>query len=186
MHRRWSILLVLLVATTALAAGCTKKDDGGDGGGGDGNTTPTGTTPTSPTGGTGGNSTPQPRPTTQPVTDQGGIQGQFSKSWTLTVPQVSPKLVTVLFNLTGAQPGAPPTALVHLQFAGPDGTVLKSADVGLGASGGNAVAWTFGPADLGATGDYVVSATAAAPAPGAPGLPSGGVGNFQFYGHVEY
>ena len=178
-------LLVLLLAAATLTAGCT-KEDGGDGGDG-GNTTPTGggttTTPPTTNGTTpgGGNA-----PTTAPVTDAGAVQGPFEKSWTLAVPQVSPRMVTVLFNLTGAQAGVPPTARVHLEFLSPEGQVLKSTDVGLGGSG-EAVAWTFGPADVPAPGDYVVRASASAtPAPGAPGLPSGGVGNYQFYGHVEY
>ena len=178
-------LLVLLLAAATLTAGCT-KDDGGDGGG-DGNTTPTGggtttTTPPTQNGTTpGGGSVPQ----TAPVEDAGAIQGPFEKSWVLNVPQVSPRAITVLFNLTGAQPGVPATAKVHLEFLGPDGAVLKSTDVGLGGSG-EAVAWTFGPTDAQTTGDYVVRATATAAAPGAPGLPSGGVGNYQFYGLVEY
>ena len=177
-------LLVLLLAAATLTAGCTNDGDGGDGGDG-GNATPTGgTTTTPPTGnGTtpGGGSTPSPAP----VEDAGAVQGPFEKSWTLSVPQVSPRAVTVLFNLTGAQPGVPATAKVHLEFISPDGTVLKSTDVGLGGSG-ESVAWTFGPADIQTTGDYVVRATATAAAPGAPGLPSGGVGNYQFYGLVEY
>lgn len=183
MTRRWSIL-ALLLAAAVLTAGCT-KGDGGDGGQATTSTPPTGTTTTTPTTPT-GNATPPPRPSPAPVTDSGPIQGQFEKSWTLTVSQVSPRAVTVLFNLTGAQAGAPPTARVHLQFIGPDGAVVTSANIGLGEAG-NAVGWTFGPADVPATGDYVVRATASpSPAPGGPGLPSGGVGNYQFFGLVEY
>lgn len=176
-------LLVLLLAAAMLTAGCTGDD--GDGAGGDGgNTTPTGGTTTPPTGngttpGGGG------APSTAPITDAGAVQGPFEKSWTLAVPQVSPRMVTVLFNLTGAQAGVPPTARVHLEFLSPEGQALKSTDVGLGGSG-EAVAWTFGPADVPTPGDYVVRASASPPAPGAPGLPSGGVGNYQFYAHVEY
>jgi hypothetical protein len=183
MTRRWSSLAFLLAAAV-LTAGCTKDE-------GDGqpttSTPPTGgTTTTPPTTPGGGNSTTPPPASPAPVTDAGAIQGEFTKSWTLTVPALSPRAVTVLFNLTGAQAGAPPTAKVHMEFVAPDGSVLKSTDVGLGGSG-NAVSWTFGPADVQATGDYVVRATAAAsPVPGGPGLPSGGIANYDFYGAVEY
>lgn len=185
MHRRWPILAALLVAALA-TAGCAKEEDmpPGDDGTTTTTTPPTGgaTTTTPPTNGTGGGATPPPAQ--KPVEDAGTINGPFDKSWTIPVPQVSPKVVTVLFNLTGAQAGAPATARVHLDFVSPDGTVLKSAVVGLGES--PSVAWAFQPADIPTAGDYVVKASAAPSPGGAPGLPSGGVANYQLYALVEY
>lgn len=184
MHRRWPILAALLVAALA-TAGCAKEEDTPPGDDGTTTTTtpPTGgvTTTTPPTNGTGGGNPP---PAQAPIEDSGAVNGPFDKSWTIPVPQVSPKVVTVLFNLTGAQPGAPVTARVHLDFVSPDGTVLKSAVVGLGES--PSVAWAFQPADIPTAGDYVLKASAASPGAGAPGLPSGGVANYQLYALVEY
>lgn len=173
--------LAMLLAAAALTAGCTSDDEPGDG-----TTTtspPTGTTTATPP--PGGNTTPPPGPAPQPVTDAGSIAGPFEKSWTITVPRLSPRAVTVNFNLTGAQAGAPPTAKVYLEFASPDGAVLKSTSVGLGGSG-DSVAWSFTAADIAVTGDYVLRASASPPAAGAPGLPSGGVANYELYALVEY
>lgn len=145
-------------------------------------TTPTGTTPTSPT--NGGNSTP-PKPTTTAVVDKGAIQGQFEKAWTINVPVVSPASVTVLFNVTGAQAGAPATAAVYLVFTDPAGKVLKSATLGLGGDPG--VKWSFTAADITSTGDYKLKATSqAATGPVPTGLPSGGVANYDLYAKVDY
>lgn len=181
MTHRWSLVAVLL-ATTVVLAGCTKDED-----------PPAGTTTTTPPTGTtttttptpGGNSTPPPPPAQAPVQDAGDIQGPFTKEWTIPVPLVSPRVMTVLFNLTGIQADAPPTASLHLEFVLPDGTIAKSTGVGVGGAG-NTVAWTFSAADLPQTGDHKVRATANPNPAGGPPLPSGGVGKYQFYALVEY
>jgi hypothetical protein len=184
---RLTLVLVLLVVASAIAAGCIKKEDtnpppsttppsGGS--------PPTGTTPTPTDNGTGtGGGTPPPQ--TQPVKDSGQIQGQFEKSWTLTVPVVAPRDVVVLFNLTGAQAGAPPTAQVYLTFSDPNGKMLKSATIGL--NGPANVQWAFTAADITATGSYTLKATSQpATAPLPQGLPSGGLANYDLFAKVDY
>ncbi|MFA5860361.1 MAG: hypothetical protein WDA16_01570, partial [Candidatus Thermoplasmatota archaeon] len=103
------MLTIVLIGALA-SAGCVKKDP-----------EPTLTTPTidtTPTGeatpptGTGGNTT-TPTPNPEAVKDKGAIQGPFEKTWPIPVPIISPRSVTVLFNVTGAQPGAPATASVY-------------------------------------------------------------------------
>jgi glucose/arabinose dehydrogenase len=178
--RARSILLVLALAGVALA-GCTKKTDEPP------TTTPTptattGATPTTPT----TNTTPAPKPTVAPVTASGAIQGPFEGTWKIALPAVAPKSLAVSFNLTGAQPGAPPTAVVSLVLTGPDAKAIKTATIGLGQSA-NAVAWTLGPADATTVGDYTLKATSQAPpAPVPTNVPSGGVANYALRMAAEY
>src|SRR5213592_3425158 len=107
------VALILVVLAAALAgAGCVKKNE----------PTPTTDVTSTPTATTGSSSTPTTtttpttvtKPSVAPVTDKGQIQGTFDKSWKINVPAISPLDMVVRFNLTGAQPGAPPTALVYL------------------------------------------------------------------------
>lgn len=185
MHPRLSPLVASLVVLAALA-GCVKDDATPPA---DGGTTPVTSTPTPTTpgtgggGGSGGNVQNPP-----PVTDKGSIQGPFDKSWTVPVPAVSPKAVTVVFNLTGVQAGAPPTASVFLAFKDPDGKTIKSAALGVGGSG-NSVNWGFTAADILLTGDYKLVASANPTPGGAPAptpLPSGGLANYDMSATVEY
>lgn len=177
------VLLVVLVLAVAIAsAGCVKKDNPPP----DATmTTPTGTssTPTPPTGGA--NGTSSTKPVVTPVTAKGAIQGPFDMTWKINVPQVSPKDLIVNFNLTGAQPGAPPTASVYLVLSGPDSKAIKTATIGLGGSG-DKVAWTLG-SEAAAIGDYTLKATTQpAPGPAPTGLPSGGVANYDLFMGVDY
>lgn len=179
--RLWSILVVLLASTVALA-GCAKKSDPPPADTTPTPTTVTGTTPTTPT----TNVTPPPKPTVAPVKDTGQIQGQFDKSWKISLPAVSPKELAVLFNLTGVQAGAPPTAVVGLTLNGPDGKSLKAATIGLGQSA-NSVAWKLGPSEAQLTGDYTLKVTAQAPpAPVPTTVPSGGAAIYDLLMQVEY
>ena len=181
MPRRARSLLVLVLLASVALGGCrpssrTPPTDTTPTG-----STPTGTTPTTPT--TNGTTPP---PSVQPVKASGAIQGPFEQAWKITLPAVAPKSFTVAFNLTGVQPGAPPTAVVNILLSGPDGKAIKTATVGLGQSS-DKVAWTLGASEAGTVGDYTLKATAQAPpAPVPTTVPSGGVANYDLLMTVEY
>lgn len=172
---------MLLLA--ASLAGCAKETPPPDSS--TTTTTPTGSTPTTtPTGN--GTTTPPATPNPDPVTDKGAMQGPFDKTWTVDVPAISPKNVAINFNMTGAQPGAPVTAHVSLVLTGPDGKVLKTAELGLGGNG-DKVAWTLSAGDIVSAGALTLKATTgASPGGPAPGIPSGGIANYELYAYVEY
>lgn len=184
------VTFVALLVTAALA-GCTSDAPPADGT----TTPPTGTTPTggtgtTPTGGTGtttpptsGGNTTNPPANPAPVTASGQIAGPFEEEWAIPVPAVSPRAMTIQFNLTGAQPGAPVTASVFLVLKDPQGATVKSANLGLGGSG-DKVDWAFSAADVTATGDYKLQATARSDLP--QPVPSGGVANYQLTATVTY
>lgn len=181
--RTLSLVVASLLVAVALA-GCAKEEQPPPDSTTTTPTTPTGTTPTTPT--DNGTATPPVTPSPAPVSDKGAIQGQFEKSWTIDVPAISPKNVAINFNLTGAQAGAPVTAHVTLVLTGPDNAVLKTAQLGLGGDG-DKVAWTLSAGDIGSAGPLTLKATTgASPGGPLPGVPSGGVGNYDLYAYVEY
>lgn len=180
-------MLVIVLVSALAVAGCVKKDPAPTSTTPTPTTdaTPTGTTPPTSSGGGSGNTSSSPPTSPDAVKDKGTIQGPFEKTFPINVPVISPRSVTVLFNLTGAQPGAPATASVYLAFTDPTGKILKSANLGLG--GVPSVSWSFTAADITSTGTYNLKATAQPPQGPAPtGLPSGGVANYDLYAKVDY
>lgn len=116
------------------------------------------------------------------VADAGDIRGPFEEAWEVGVPQVGASGLHVAFNLTGTQPGAPPTARVRLVMLAPDGAELASALVGLGA-GTDRIQWSFGPAEVAQPGAYLLKAAVVEEA---VGLPSGGLARYAIYAYAEY
>lgn len=167
-------LLLVLLLSMALLAGCTNKGD--DGAPGDNNTPGSGGT-----GGTGGPGAGTADVQDFNLTDSGAIQGPFTKQWDVEVANVGFTNAMVHFALTGAQAGAPPTARVNLVLLDPEGGVVKSAVAGLGGSG-DTIEWTFTAADLSTAGTYTLQATAGDQAP----LPSVGIANYDLMVMVEY
>ncbi|MEA3199907.1 MAG: hypothetical protein QOE90_1335 [Thermoplasmata archaeon] len=115
------------------------------------------------------------------VSDAGPIQGPFARSWPLKVAAVGFRDALVDFNLSGAQPGLPATARLHLSLQDAKGHEIKGEDLGLGADA--AARWVLSARDLPLPGDYVLKATSA---PGEAALPSGGAGTFALFAAVTY
>lgn len=177
--RSWPLVTLLVLASVTLA-GCTSPDEPaapspmpGDG------------APPAPGPAPGGNApqAPAAKPNVQPVTDTGTIQGTFEKSWTLEIPKVGFRDVTVSFSLKGVEESAPPTARVQLALLDAQGALVKTGLVGLGAE--NALEWALTPADLPAAGTYTLQATSQADAPGGA-LPSLGLAKYDLYAMPNY
>lgn len=183
---RLLVLLVALALPAALLAGCTSNDDGGDAG-------------TPPPAGSGGDAdapgasrpgngaaNPPHAAHAEPVEDAGDIAGPFEKTWNLDVASVAFREARVDFALAGAQAGAPPTARVQLSLLDPNGAVVKTESVGLGAPA-DSLSWTLRAADLPAPGTYVLQATATPSADAGPGaLPSAGLAKYTLHAEVMY
>lgn len=179
--RKWTLLAALLVVGAALA-GCTSPSDSPapkqpqaqpPAGEQPGPADPPAAQPAKPA----------PAPKVEPVYDSGAIQGSFEKAWTLDVPTMGFRSADVAFVLTGAQPGAPPTARVYLAFLDPDGKEIKSAILGLGGAA-NEVTWSFPNGDMPRAGAYRIVATAEPQDDAA--LPSVGFANYELAAQVNY
>ncbi|HET6406128.1 MAG TPA: hypothetical protein VFH78_15935, partial [Candidatus Thermoplasmatota archaeon] len=112
--------------------------------------------------------------------DAGTIQGAFEKTWDIHVPNVAFRDAGLHFSLAGIQPGAPPTAIVHLTLYDPHGTPVKTGSVGLGAES-NELRWSFTPGQLPLAGAYQLKATAPQPT-----LMSAGFASYEMAAHVSY
>lgn len=175
------LLATLLLATAVALAGCTSdapapappKDDAPD--------APAAAPPAREP--AAAPPVPQTRPANpDPTMDDGDIRGAFDKSWDIEAPRVGARGLTVLFNLTGVEAGAPPTATVTLRLVDPDGAPVRTATLGVGGDG-NALAWTLQGTEMMA-GTYTL--TAQAPAPGPGSLPSAGLAQYDLYAYAEY
>jgi hypothetical protein len=165
--RTWALAAILLLAS--VLAGCTNADDGaGDG------------TPTPGPGNGGGDGATAP-PADFLIEDAGAITGPFDETWDVVVANVAYDSASIHFELAGLQAGAPPTARVNLELADPDGSVVKSATLGVGGSG-NAVTWELTPADTPTAGTYTLRAVAGSDAP----LPSAGFATWALHAQVTY
>ena len=177
--RTW--MLALLVATSAILAGCTNNDNGNDGN----DDTNAGAPPVSePAPGSGG-STPPPRETASPenfaLQDAGEIEGSFSEAWDIEVANIAFRDAGLHFALQGLQPGTPPTALIHLTLYDPNGAAVQTGSVGLGAPS-NELTWTFSPGQLPLAGTYQLKAENAPQGT----LPSAGFAAWTLEAHVTY
>lgn len=178
--RKWTLLTTLLVLG-ALLAGCTSSDPAPQ--------APQPQPPEDdapaqqPPASAPRESKPAPKPAVRPVHDSGAISGPFEKTWTLDVPTMGFSTADVSFVLTGAQPGAPPTARIYLAFLDPEGKEIKSALVGLGGAG-DEVTWSFPNGDMPRAGAYSIVAKAQ-PQDG-PGMPSVGFANYELAAQVNY
>lgn len=174
--RTW--MLALLVATSAIAAGCTTNGTGDDGND-DTNTPPV----SEPAPNTGNTQTPRPaeRPSNFALSDGGEIGGPFSKTWDVQVANVAFNDAGLTFTLQGLQPGTPPTALVYLTLYDPNGATLEQGSVGLGAPS-NELTWTFSPGQLLVAGTYQLKAENAPEG----SLPSAGFAAWTLEAYVNY
>lgn len=173
--RLWTLAAFLVSA--ALAAGCTSGNDPASPTPDDGATPPPNTQP-----GTGGTPAPKPSARPEPIAEAGDIQGAFDKAWTLSVPSVGARGMTVWFNLSGLEADAPPTARVTLRLLDDEGNAVESAVLGVGGDA-DAIEWRLTGVDIAEPGTYKLEATAETPA-GA--LPSFGLAKYQLYAFVEY
>ena len=169
--RTW--MLALLVATSALVAGCTNNDNGDD----DPDTPPV----SEPAPDTGSPQTPRPaeRPSDFSLEDAGDVQGPFSKTWEISVANLAFNEAGMTFSLEGLQPGAPPTALIHLTLYDPNGAALQQGTAGLGAPS-NSLTWSFSPGQLPLAGTYQLKAETQG------NLPSAGFAAYSLEAHVDY
>lgn len=171
--RTWA--LALLVATAAILSGCTNNESGNE----DDNTPPV----SEPAPSNGGSSAPPrapERPTDVAFQDSGEIQGPFEHAWDIDVANIAFRDAGLTFSLAGLQPGAPPTAMIHLTLYDPNGAAVQTGTVGLGAPS-NEIAWTFTPGQLPVAGTYQLKAESAA-----AGLPSAGFASYALDAHVRY
>lgn len=185
---RLLVLLAALALPATLLAGCTSNNDGG------GNDDSSNAPPAdrnngngAPGNGAGVGSRPS-QPRAEPVQDAGDVAGPFEKAWNLEVASVAFREAHVQFSLAGAQAGAPPTARVQLSLLDPNGALVKTESVGLGAPG-DSLSWTLRAADMPAPGTYVLKATATPDANASPGpgvLPSAGLAKYTLHAEVLY
>lgn len=177
--RSWVILTALLGITAALA-GCTTNAATDD--------APAQTPPPASAPAPAPEATP-PAPRAEPspppedfsLADSGEISGTFEKTWDIRVANVAFRDAQMHFSLASLQPGAPSTARINLALYDPNGQLVKTETVGLGAPA-NELTWTFTPGMLSMPGSYELKATTASQA----ALPSGGFASYDVWATVEY